>query len=125
MDETNASMNVSNKKIPEVEIRRAIQHYFDYKKTLCEKNIRLKIREGQFSFIAGLSFLAFCLIVSNWILRHYDSLFSNILVEGLFIGGWVAMWKPISNILYDWWPLRKEKKICDKISTMHVEVKHY
>lgn len=112
------------KKNPEHEIRDAIHHHFSYRKKLAEKNVRRKIEEGQLSFIIGITFLTICLFISGWISRNYNTLFSHILVEGLIISGWVAMWKPISNILYDWWPLNKEKRIFDKISRMDIEFKY-
>jgi hypothetical protein len=109
---------------PEQEIRNAIHHHFGYRKKLAERNVRHKIEEGQLSFIIGISFLAACLVASGVIFRG-DDLLSNILREGLIIIGWVAMWKPISNILYDWWPLNKEKKVYEKISKMDIEFKLY
>lgn len=113
------------RKIPDHEIRNAIHHHFGYRKKLAEKNVRHKIEEGQLSFVIGIAFLAFCLFVSNWISHNYDTLLSNILVEGLIISGWVAMWNPISNILYDWWPINKEKKTYDKISKMEIDFRTY
>lgn len=111
------------KKVSPHEIEKALHNFFEYKKMLAEKSIRLKLEEGQLSFIVGLSFLAICLFIGSLISKTYDSFFSTIIVEGPVIGGWVAMWKPISNILYDWWPLNKEKRIFDKISKMRVEFK--
>lgn len=113
------------KKISEQEIRNAIHHHFNYRKKLAEKNVKHKIREGQLSFIIGITFLTSCLILSRLISKNYDTLLSNILVEGLIISGWVAMWKPISNILYDWWPMNKQKKIYEKISNMEITFKEY
>lgn len=113
------------KKISEHEVRKAIHHHFEYKRMLAERDVNHKIEEGQLSFLIGVSFLAICLFLSNWISTHYTTLISNILVEGLIISGWVAMWKPISNILYDWWPMNKQKRTYDKISKMDVELKAY
>ncbi|MGV8151022.1 MAG: hypothetical protein ACP5NV_04805 [Candidatus Woesearchaeota archaeon] len=112
------------KKIPEVEIRNAIHHHFSYRKKLAERSVRHKIEEGQLSFIVGITFLVVCLVASKLVFTG-DGLLSNILQEGLIIIGWVAMWKPISNILYDWWPLYKEKRIYEKISNMTIEFKTY
>lgn len=112
------------KKISEHEIKKAIKNFFEYKRNIAEKNIRMKIQEGQLSFVVGSVFLAFCLVTSNYLSTNFNTLVINILVEGLIIGGWVAMWKPISNILYDWWPLQKEKKIFEKISKMDIEFKY-
>lgn len=112
------------KNIPEQEIRNAIHHHFGYRKKLAEKSVRHKIEEGQLSFIVGIIFLTVCLVASKLIFTG-EGLFSNIMHEGLIIIGWVAMWKPISNILYDWWPINKEKKTYDKISKMEIDFRTY
>jgi hypothetical protein len=46
-----------------------------------------------------------------------------ILREGLIIGGWVAMWRPMEIFLYEWWPLLRKGRLYQKLSRMHVEVR--
>jgi hypothetical protein len=112
------------RKVSEHEIRRAIHHFFEYKSLLADRSIKLKLQEGQLSFVIGIIFLASCLLIRELIISRQDNLAISILAEGLIIGGWVAMWKPISNILYDWWPVRKERQVYDKISKMDIEFKY-
>ena len=38
---------------------------------------------------------------------------SRIVDEGLLILGWVAMWKPLELLLYDWWPGLRKKRTYD------------
>lgn len=40
----------------------------------------------------------------------------------LLIGGWVAMWRPLEVFLYDWWPIRAEARLFDRLSAMTVRV---
>jgi hypothetical protein len=101
-------------KISEIEIKRAIHNFFEYKKIMAERGIKLKIKEGQLSFIVGISFLILCLGVGEYIKTLATNTFTYIAFEGLLIGGWVTMWKPISDILYEWWPTYKEKNIYKK-----------
>jgi hypothetical protein len=53
-----------------------------------------------------LAFLGACLIggeiVSETIGRTH---IARVLQESLVIGGWVAMWRPLEILLYDWWPI--------------------
>lgn len=107
------------------DIKEAIHNHFKYKAMIAERSVRRKIQEGQLSFLIGGMFLALCLFISSIVSANYDTLFSNIIVEGLIISGWVAMWKPISNLLYDWWPAKKENNIYKKISRMDVEIVAY
>jgi len=45
-----------------------------------------------------------------------------VLGEGLVIGGWVAMWRPIEILLYDWWPLRRELADRERLRDLRVEL---
>lgn len=45
-----------------------------------------------------------------------------ILRESLLIGGWVAMWRPLEVFLYDWWPIRLEARLYDRLSAMPVRI---
>ena len=49
---------------------------------------------------------------------------SQVLTESLLIGGWVAMWRPLEIFLYDWWPIRAEARLLDRLSAMPVRVAH-
>jgi hypothetical protein len=111
-------------KISEMEIRRAIHNFFEYKKILAEKGISLKLREGQLSLVVGVTFLVICLALGEYIRGLSENTWTYIAFEGLLIGGWVAMWKPISDILYEWWPLYKEKNIYNKITGMDIEFRY-
>jgi len=42
----------------------------------------------------------------------------------LFIGGWVSMWRPLEIFLYDWWPIREEARLSDRLAAMPVRIKY-
>ena len=44
------------------------------------------------------------------------------MTEGLTILGWVAMWRPLQTYLYDWWPLRDERRNLERLARMRVSV---
>ena len=46
----------------------------------------------------------------------------RILQEGLLILGWVAMWRPLQIILYDWWPIRRYARLYSNLATMPVKL---
>ena len=40
----------------------------------------------------------------------------------LVIAGWVALWRPLEIFLYDWWPIRAEARLHDRLSEMDVRL---
>jgi hypothetical protein len=100
----------------------AVHHYFAYRAKLKRLEFRHLLKEGRTSLVIGLCFLAGCLLTSQLIRHRQDSL-SIVLRESLTIAGWVAMWRPISIFLYDWWPVLRKGHLYGKLSRMRVEVR--
>jgi hypothetical protein len=69
------------------------------------------------AFVA-LTITATRLAAASWLLTG----FGRILDESLLIVGWVAMWRPLEIFLYDWWPIRAEARLFERLATMPVRV---
>ncbi|PIR26355.1 MAG: hypothetical protein COX62_06600 [Deltaproteobacteria bacterium CG_4_10_14_0_2_um_filter_43_8] len=116
--------------LPEEEIKEsaqketaaAIHNYFSYEEVLTQKKMKALFKQGQFFLLIGFLFLLGCMYSSYFILKAADSVFLHILGEGLNIIGWVAMWKPIEILLYDWRPLSRARKYYQKLMMMEVEL---
>ena len=48
----------------------------------------------------------------------------EILRESLTIGGWVSMRRPLEIFLYDWWPIRSEAQLSDRLATMPLRIRY-
>ncbi|WP_415176918.1 hypothetical protein [Porticoccus sp.] len=48
--------------------------------------------------------------------------FAELLSEGLMIGGWVAMWRPMEIFLYRWWPIVRRRRTYIRLAEMPVTV---
>ena len=44
--------------------------------------------------------------------------------DSLVIGAWVALWRPLEIFLYDWWPIRAEARLFDRLGEMDVRTVH-
>jgi hypothetical protein len=48
----------------------------------------------------------------------------EIIRESFTIGGWVSMWRPLEIFLYDWWPIRDEARLSDRLAAMPVRIRY-
>ena len=87
-----------------------------------QREFRLLLRRGRVSLMVGLLFLALCLGVSQLLGQIGHGTLAAFLEESLTIGGWVAMWRPLEIYLYDWWPLRDEYRMLDRLARMRVRL---
>ena len=107
---------------PQPVAEQGVQHYFAYRARINAMEFRRLMKEGWQCLLIGLIFLAACLALSHALAgRHVGSLWS-LLQESLVIGGWVAMWRPMEIYLYEWWPLRRRRRVYEKLSRMPVEI---
>lgn len=104
------------------ETQHAVRHYFNERAQGKQREFRQLMRRGRLSLVIGLAFLAVCLTAGNLLENIGVSALSGILREGFIIAGWVAMWRPLEIYLYDWWPLRAEWHVLQRLSRMEVEL---
>lgn len=79
-----------------------------------ESFLTLKLREnfklGRTSMVLGLLVLVFFMALSVLSKQVPLGSFQEILHEGFMIIGWVALWRPVEILLYDWWPITAERR---------------
>jgi hypothetical protein len=105
-------------------VQGAVRDYFSERAAVTRRQLRQLFRVGRTSLIIGLLFLAASILLGNVIedmLEH--TRFAGVAGESLLIGGWVAMWRPLEVFLYDWWPVRAEARLFDRLSAMTVRVR--
>jgi hypothetical protein len=104
-------------------LRDAIRVFFGHRAEASRRRLRHLLRVGRTSLLIGLVFLAVTVAVGDLIANAMPGQrLGEILRESLLIGGWVAMWRPLEIFLYDWWPIRSEARLCDRLSAMRVRI---
>lgn len=110
---------------PEETVQNAVRNYFTYRSTLTRLDLRRLLQQGRTSLLVGLAFLAACMAARGVLKSFSEQLGWMVVVEeGLLIIGWVAMWRPIEILLYDWWPLRRRRRTYENLAKMKVEVRY-
>ncbi|MGE5624532.1 MAG: hypothetical protein ACM3ZT_03175 [Bacillota bacterium] len=102
-------------------VEEAVHNHFGNEARLARLEFRQLLRVGSRSLAIGLAALAACLLAVS-LLNGWDGALVNLLRQSLLIGGWVAMWQPMQIYLYGWWPLRRRRRIYEKLAHMPVEL---
>ena len=103
-------------------IKPAIQHHFEYRVMSADRKFRSHFRHGRSTMIIGLSFLTIALVARQMVSHISHELVAQIFADALLIIGWVAMWEPITVLLYELWPILQTKKVYQKISEMEIDI---
>lgn len=103
-------------------IEEAVHHYFSVRLQMKQHELQQLLRRGRLSLAVGLAFLGGCLALAGFAGRLGSDTGATIVREGLTIIGWVAMWRPLEIYLYDWWPVRDERRLLARLTRMHVRL---
>jgi hypothetical protein len=106
-------------------LRQAIHEYFGQRAVTSRRRLRELFRRGRISLAIAVAFLTACIAIGDTLASYWvESRLANVLREGFLIGGWVAMWRPLEVFLYDWWPIRAETGLFDRLSAMPVRIEY-
>jgi hypothetical protein len=104
-------------------LRDAVREFFGERARATRRQLRQLFRIGRVSLIIGLAFLAVSIGVGDLMTQiSPGSRLASLVSESLLIGGWVTMWRPLEIFLYEWWPIRAEARLFDRLSTMLVRI---
>jgi hypothetical protein len=105
-------------------LRDAVDAYFRQRAAATRLQLRRLFRVGRVSLLIGLAFLGGAIMLGELVagLVAKES-YSSIIKETFVIGGWVALWRPLEIFLYDWWPIRSEARLQDRLAEMDVRVR--
>ena len=104
-------------------LRDAVHEFFKNRSLNSLRRLRGMFRTGRISLVIGLVFLGTFFMIGTLIARRWPGAgFGGLTREGLVIGGWVAMWRPLEIFLYAWWPIRAEARLFDRLATMPVRI---
>ena len=95
----------------------AIREYFTQRSAATRTGLRRLLRIGGWSLLIGLSFVTATTLVGEWVGV------GSVLHESFMVGAWVALWRPLEILLYDWWPILAEARLYDRLAVMAVEVR--
>jgi len=101
----------------------AVHEYFRQRALATRARLRWLFRVGRISLLIGLGFVGLTVIVGEYIASIVDTAsYGRMIVDALVIGAWVALWRPMEIFLYDWWPIRAEARLYDRLGEMDVRL---
>lgn len=106
-------------------LRDAIHEFFLQRAHAFRRRLRELFRVGRTSLVIGLVTLAAAIALGDFLASLMKgSRIGEIVRESLTIGGWVSMWRPLEVFLYDWWPIRNEARLSDRLAAMPVRIRY-
>jgi hypothetical protein len=106
-------------------LRESVHEYFAQRAVASKRALRELFRRGRISLVIALAFLTASIAVGDAVAAYLgETRVSEVIREGFLIGGWVAMWRPLEVFLYDWWPVRAEGSLLQRLSSMPIRIEY-
>jgi hypothetical protein len=108
----------------EARMRSGLQQYCDHRIVQIANDIASLRQEGLATLWRGLIFLALCMLGSQLLgePKFLPGILARFLDEGLIIAGWVALWYPLDALLYQHWPLNRERRLYEQLRGMDLKL---
>ena len=98
-------------------VRRAFSNYFNYRTEMLERSERECLRMGRRFLLVGILVLAFCSLTARGLLAVTNaSPIAQLIADGLVIFGWVANWRPAEIFLYEYWEIRRTRRLYRRLA---------
>jgi hypothetical protein len=104
-------------------IEKIIQTHFKFKAEEMDLSLKQQFRQWKINMTIGVLFLILCLILVEVLEQFSPTNIVKIIKESLLIIGWVALWEPITFILFGWRNIKANKLYYEKLSHIGIMAK--
>ncbi len=101
-----------------------VRSHFTYELERLRRRLRQLVRQGQLALLVGIGALVALLSLAELALMIPAVHVRQIVREGLVITGWVAIWRPLDVLLYEWWPVVRQRRLFARILASDVTIVH-
>ena len=103
--------------LPAGDVAHAVRAHWEYEIERLDRRRRRQRRSGQIALLIGGTLLGGLLSLA----QLADGI--PAVREGLTILSWVVMWRPVEALIYDWLPVRRDRKLMVHLLEATVEVR--
>lgn len=104
-------------------LEQAVHEFFAHRAVSERHRLKRLFRLGRTCLAIGVAFLGTAILVGDLVMEmvgHGD--LGELLRESMLVGGAIALWRPLEIFLYDWWPIRDEAALFERLSRMSVQL---
>jgi len=104
-------------------LEQAVHEFFSHRTLGERRRLKRLFRLGRTCLAIALGFLGTAILLGDLVVElvgHGE--LGELLRESMIVGGAVALWRPLEIFLYDWWPIRDEAKLFERLSAMTVHL---
>ncbi|MDO5532748.1 hypothetical protein [Sutterella sp.] len=107
------------------DLNTALRAYFDARGEKFEQRLRDHFADARKMLVCGVAFLLACTLLRTYLSPEETDRLQSSMREGLLVIGWVALWKPVEELIFNWWPIDREMKDWRTLADMDMRIEAY
>ena len=108
---------------PSQEVEVAFRAHFQDMVHRVERRNQQRLRMGASALLVGLVLLVLLFSLAQLVERTVTGAFGRALAEGTVILSWIVLWRPVEVLLFDWIPVREERRVVTRLLAASVEIR--
>lgn len=114
------NVSVPEKDMGQAEVvQLAIHHHFKTAEIHAARELSEIWRDGRIATMIGLLFMSL-LLGTGQLVMSITERESRLITESMTVFGWVSMWRPAELLLYDHWPVRRNRILARQLAKAEV-----
>lgn len=105
------------------EIEAALRAHFTDLDERLQRQRRRHRRTGQVALLLGIVLVAALIWLAHWIPEVVPGALGLVLREGLVIFCWIVLWRPVEILIYEWIPVRHERRLAARLREAPIDVR--
>ncbi len=105
------------------EVEEAFRAHFEEARDRAKRDRRRQRGTGFVALFIALPAMAALLALSQFIVLWVPGSGGAMLKEGLILSSWILMWRPAEVLIYDWIPVRHERRVLAKLLAADLAVR--
>lgn len=105
------------------EIEAAFHAHFEYELERLVRKRRRQRRSGQVALLLGTGIIIALMSLAQLVATVIAGPIGVALHEGLVISSWVVLWRPVEILIYDWIPVRRERRGLHRLLAAPIDVR--
>jgi hypothetical protein len=104
------------------DLQQAIKNYYRRLAASVQRELREHLLLGQLGLLGGVAIFLLSMGSQQLLQRSLGDV-PRILDEGLIILAWIALWRPVEVLAYEWVPLFRRRRLYDRLAAVRVSVR--
>ncbi|MBO9667587.1 MAG: hypothetical protein J7501_12330, partial [Bdellovibrio sp.] len=104
------------------ELRESIHGFFEYRIQTKRAELSKNRRMAEIFLGIGLAITCLCLALAQGLRYVEPGIIGTTVREGIVIFGWVALWRPLELLLFEWYPIYDRIRIYRRLVSAEIEI---